>query len=90
MSEACHMALVPAGALWFDPSNITSLIPLWLVVLIADGLDSSTTFSVLKDIWFSNPVNQSKLSSKGWLADMSVREEGNEEVSSAMEGGESL
>jgi len=41
------MVLVPAGAGWLDPSNITSLIPLWLVVLIADGLDPSTTFSLV-------------------------------------------
>ena len=47
ITEGCHMVLVPAGAGWLDPSNITSLIPLWLVVLIADGLDPSTTFSLV-------------------------------------------
>src|SRR6266487_5607741 len=31
----CHMEFVAAAGL-FDPSSMTSLIPLWLVVLIAD------------------------------------------------------
>lgn len=65
MTEDCHMVLVPAGAGWFDPSTITSLIPLWLVVLMADGLDPSITVSLApKDMWFSNPVTQSRPSSK--------------------------
>jgi hypothetical protein len=42
------MALAPTGAGWLEPSNITSLIPLWLVVLKADGLDPSATYSFLR------------------------------------------
>lgn len=46
----CHTLVVAAGL--FEPSNITSLIPLWLAVLIAEGEDPSTALSVLvsKDI----------------------------------------
>ena len=35
MGPDCHMELEPAAAgWWFDPSTMTSLIPLWLVVLM--------------------------------------------------------
>jgi hypothetical protein len=68
MAAGAHMELVPVVvAGWFDPSNITSLMPLWLVVLMADGEDPSTAVSLgplLKDIWCSKPVSQSKLSSR--------------------------
>lgn len=92
MTEGCHMVLVPAGAGWFDPSTITSLIPLWLVVLIADGLDPSITFSlVLNVIWCSNPVTQSKPSSNCWVEATSFKLCPKGEVwSSAMDCGESL
>jgi hypothetical protein len=47
MMEDCHMELDAAEAVWwFDPSTITSLMPLWLVVLIAEGEEPSTAASV--------------------------------------------
>jgi hypothetical protein len=42
-----HIVFIPASAGSFKSSNITSLILLWLVVLMADGLDMSVTFSFL-------------------------------------------
>jgi hypothetical protein len=65
--DDCHMDPDPAEAVWWlDPSTMTSLIPLWLVVLMAEGEDPSTAASVvplLNDMWCSKPVNQSKPSS---------------------------
>lgn len=74
MMAGCHMELVAAVAPgWLDPSTMTSLMPLWLVVLMAEGELLSTAFSLglLNDMFCSNPVNQSKLSSKCWLPDTS-------------------
>lgn len=91
----CHIEadeLVTAVGL--EPSSITSLMPLWLVVLIADGDEPSTAFSpgLLNDIWCSNPVSQSKLSSICWLGvDMSAIPLPKGDVgSSDMECGDSL
>jgi len=48
----------------FDPSSITSLIPLWLAVLMADGEDPSKVLSKVADIGIrSSPSIQSKWSS---------------------------
>lgn len=95
MSAGCHTELVAAVvAGWFDPSTITSLMPLWLVVLMAEGEEPSTAFSLLallKEIWWSNPVNQSMLSSRCWVADMSGNPRGKGDMGSiAMDCGESL
>ncbi len=57
MRPGCHIALVPTVVVgrWLEPSSITSLIPLWLVVLMAEGEEPSTAVSLgpalLKDIW---------------------------------------
>ncbi len=58
-----------------EPSSMTSLIPLWLVELMAEGEEPSTAVSLgpLKDIWWSKPGSQSKASSRGGAAEMSCR-----------------
>src|SRR6266536_5779687 len=43
--DCCHIEAEEAAGL-FDPSNITSLMPLWLAVLIAEGEDPSIAFSL--------------------------------------------
>jgi hypothetical protein len=96
MMDVCHMELVAAVAVWwFEPSTMTSLMPLWLVVLSAEGEEPSTAFSIgpplLNDIVWSKPVTQSKSSSDWLAADMSGSPCGNgERGSMAIEGGESL
>lgn len=78
---------------WLEPSSMTSLMPLWLAVLIADGEDPSMTFSFpsWKDICCWKPFIHSKLSSIGWFADTSEKAGGNGEAESmAMACGESL
>jgi len=92
MTAGCQSVFAAAEVGWLDPSTITSLMPLWLVVLMADGLDPSTACSLpLNDIWFSKPASQSRGSSMCWLAPISGRPCGNGDVgSSAMDCGESL
>lgn len=61
-----HMEAELVGK-WFEPSTITSLMPLWLAaVLIADGDEPSIaqSFGPPKDICCSKPFIQSKFSSK--------------------------
>lgn len=74
IDAGCHMELVPTGGAWLEPSSITSLMPLWLVVLMAEGLEPSTAFSLLgwNDIWWSKPLSQSMVSSSCWFADRSA------------------
>jgi len=95
MMDVCHIELVAAVAVWWlEPSTMTSLIPLWLVVLSAEGEEPSTAVStgpLLNDMVWSKPVTQSK-SSNDWLAvdtSGSPCEKG-DRGSMAIEGGESL
>lgn len=43
--DCCHIEVDEAAGL-FEPSSMTSLMPLWLAVLIADGDDPSMAFSL--------------------------------------------
>jgi len=43
--DCCHIDAEDVAGL-LDPSSMTSLIPLWLAVLIADGDDPSIAFSL--------------------------------------------
>jgi len=72
----CQIELVSTvGGRWFDPSTMTSLMPLWLAVLMAEGEERSMAWSCIslfKVNWCSKPGSQSKFpSSRCWPPVMS-------------------
>src|SRR3569833_1095665 len=96
MTAGGHMDVVAAAEVtagWLEPSSIASLMPLWLVVLMAEGEDPSTAVSLgpLNEMrWAKPPASHSRSSKLGWPPDMSWRPSEKGDVGSrAMDCGDS-